>query len=329
MSQSDYAWITAQVTATRNVTPTIREISIALNQTLSCPPGSHIKVRFTAGGRDDLRSYSVVSADTGRVRIAVKLQPESRGGSAYMWSLEPGSVLEIAPPRCDFPLTSGAPHYLLFAGGVGVTPLVAMAEHLVTSGASARMLYAARNSAEFAFRDELEAMLGDRLTLFADDRGEKLDIAAEIDRLPPDGELYICGPLGLMEAVRRAWSDAGRPQARLRFETFGSSGRFEAQPFIVKVPRLKTEVLIRENESMLDALEAAGVEVIFECRRGECGLCAIDILELDGDVDHRDVFFSAHQHAENRRICACVSRVANGSVTIDPAWRGDGAFIAA
>lgn len=243
-----------------------------------------------------------------------------------MWSLEPGSALDIAPPRCDFPLTLGAPQYLLLAGGVGITPLMTMAESLARAGTSVRMVYAARTAAEFAFRDELEALLGDRLTLFAADSGEDLDIAAEIDCLPPGGELYMCGPLGLMDSVRCAWADAGRPEARLRFETFGSSGRFAAQAFIVKVPRLGTEVLVRQNESMLDALESAGVEVIFECRRGECGLCAIEILGADGDIDHRDVFFSARQHAENRRMCACVSRVVNGSVTINPAWRGDGAF---
>lgn len=95
------------------------------------------------------------------------------------------------------------------------------------------------------------------------------------------------------------------------------------------MPRLAAEVRVRENESMLDALENAGVGVVFECRRGECGLCAVDIVATDGEIDHRDVFFSARQHAENRRMCACVSRIANGSVTIDPAWRGDDAFVAA
>lgn len=326
MSRSVQPWMAAHVSAIRDVSPTIREILVELDHIPPCPPGSHIKVRLTAGGRDDYRSYSVVSARPGQIRIAVKLQSESRGGSVHMWSLAPGSALEIAPPLCDFPLTLGAPCYLLLAGGVGVTPLVSMAEHLAKSGASVRMVYTARSVAEFAFRDELEAVLGNRLVLFADGLSENLDLAREIGLLPPGGELYMCGPLGLMDAVRRAWTDAGRPQAGLRYETFGSSGRFAAQAFTVRVPRLGREVVVRENESMLDALEAAGIEVISECRRGECGLCAVEIVGCDGDVDHRDVFFSERQHTENRRMCACVSRAANGGVTIDPAWRGDHAF---
>lgn len=329
MSIANQGWLPAELVATRDLTPTIREFTISTSRALACPPGSHLKVRIDTAGRDDFRSYSVVDYAAGIVRIAVKRQPESRGGSAHMWSLHPGAQLDIAPPRCDFPLTAGAAHYLLVAGGVGVTPMVAMAEQLAKRGNSLRMVYAARSADEFAYRDELQALLGERLELFAADTGEMLDIAAEIDALPADAELYMCGPFGLMEAVRHAWDAAGRPRAGLRYETFGSSGNYAAQAFTVKVPRLGVQVLVRENESMLDALENAGVGVVFECRRGECGLCSVDIVATDGDVDHRDVFFSARQHAENRRMCVCVSRIANGSVTIDPAWRGDDAFVAA
>lgn len=329
MIVQEQEWVEARLTATRDLTPTIREFVMTFNQASSCPPGSHIRVRVQAAGRDDHRSYSVVSCSSGELRIAVKRQPESRGGSAHMWSLEPGAQLEIMPPRCDFPLSAGSPHYLLLAGGVGITPLIAMAERLSRLGAPMRMIYAARSESEFAYRAELEAMLGEHLSLVASDAGAMLDISSEIDRLPPDGELYMCGPLGLMEVVRQAWQNAGRPLSNLRFETFGSSGKFAVQAFTVKVPRLGKEVLVRENETMLDALEAAGIEIVSECRRGECGLCAIEIVEAKGDIDHRDVFFSAHQHHENRRMCACVSRVANGSVTVEPAWRGDAAFFTA
>lgn len=319
-------WNHGRIDAIRDVTPTIREFTISLDRVPTCAPGSHLKVQVAAEGRSDHRSYSVVGATGTTVRIAVKRQPDSRGGSAYMWTLSIGDAIAVAAPRCDFPLTHGAPHYLLLAGGVGITPMVAMAEQLAKRGASLRMVYAARSAEEFAYRLELSELLGDRLALFAADEGQSVNIATEIDRLPADGELYMCGPLGLMEAVRHAWEAAGRPRGKLRYETFGSSGSHPVQSFTVKVPRLNAEILVRENESMLDALEAAGVEVVFECRRGECGLCAIQIVELEGAVDHRDVFFSARQHRENTQLCACVSRIAGGSVTIDPAWRGDDAF---
>jgi ferredoxin-NADP reductase len=319
-------WNHGRIDGIRDVTPTIREFTIALERVPTCAPGSHLKVQVAADGRQDHRSYSVVGATGTAIRIAVKRQPDSRGGSAYMWTLGLGDAIAVATPRCDFPLTHGAPHYLLLAGGVGITPMVAMAEQLAKRGADMRMIYAARSTEEFAYREELGELLGDRLALFAADQGTSIDIAAEIESLPADGELYMCGPLGLMEAVRNAWEVAGRPRGKLRYETFGSSGSHPVQAFTVKVPRMNAEVLVRENESMLDALEAAGVEVVFECRRGECGLCAIQIIEVDGQVDHRDVFFSARQHRENKQICACVSRVAGGSITIDPAWRGDDAF---
>jgi vanillate O-demethylase ferredoxin subunit len=108
---------------------------------------------------------------------------------------------------------------------------------------------------------------------------------------------------------------------QLRFETFGNSGRFASEPFKVRIPRLGTEVDVPQNQTMLEALEAAGIEMIFDCRRGECGLCALDILEVDGVVDHRDVFFSDEEKAANRKLCTCVSRVARGSITVDTADR--------
>ena len=148
-----------------------------------------------------------------------------------------------------------------------------------------------------------------------------MDLDAEIARLAPGGELYVCGPIGMLEAAKRAWQQSGRPVEQLRFETFGNSGRFASQPFKVNIPRLNLVVDVPQNQTMLDALETAGVAMISDCRRGECGLCALHILEVDGIVDHRDVFFSDEEKAANAKLCTCVSRVAGGSITIDTADR--------
>jgi vanillate O-demethylase ferredoxin subunit len=118
----------------------------------------------------------------------------------------------------------------------------------------------------------------------------------------------------MLEAAKLAWQRSGRPVEQLRFETFGNSGRFASEPFRVKIPRLGIEIDVPRNRTMLDALEAAGIDMIFDCRRGECGLCALTILEVDGVVDHRDVFFSEAEKAANTKLCTCVSRVAGGSV---------------
>ena len=285
-------------------------------------PGSHINVAVQIGERPDVRSYSIVGACAdGLYRIAVKLLKDTRGGSAYMWSLTPGANLTMSGPSSHFELSRGRPQYLLLAGGIGITPIYTMALALSDARADFHLLYACRGRQDQALADDLRARIGDRLHMFIDEDGARLDLAAEIARLSPEGELYVCGPIGMLEAAKRSWAQSGRPVDHLRFETFGNSGRFASEPFTVKIPRLGREVEVAQNVTMLDALEAAGIEMIFDCRRGECGLCALPILSVEGTVDHRDVFFSDAEKAANGKLCTCVSRVVGGSITIDTADR--------
>jgi vanillate monooxygenase ferredoxin subunit len=268
-----------------------------------------------------VRNYSAVGLGTdGLYRIAVKRLPDSRGGSAYMWSLAPSAHLRISTPGNNFELSRGCPEYLLLAGGIGITPIFSMALALVEAGASFRLLYAVRRYQDLALADELRHRIGDRLQVFVSSEGQRVDIRAEIARLQPDGEFYVCGPIGMLEDAKREWQRSGRPVDQLRFETFGNSGRFASEPFKVRIPRLGREIDVPVNQTMLDALESAGVEVIFDCRKGECGLCALPILEVEGIVDHRDVFFSEEEKAANTKLCTCVSRVI-GSITVDTADR--------
>jgi vanillate O-demethylase ferredoxin subunit len=127
----------------------------------------------------------------------------------------------------------------------------------------------------------------------------------------------------MLDATKAAWAKAGRRPADLRFETFGSSGRFAAEAFRVRIPRLGLETLVAHDTSMLDALEACGAEVMSDCRRGECGLCEVTVLEVAGGIDHRDVFLSDAQHARNDRLLSCVSRIV-GPGTAGPAERDTG-----
>jgi vanillate O-demethylase ferredoxin subunit len=276
-------------------------------------------------GRTDLRHYSLVGPAPvgGCWRIAVKREEPGRGGSAYMWSLKPGHRLEVSHPDTHFELSRDTANCLLIAGGIGITPIVGMALSLHERSAPFRMIYAGRSRAQMALLDEL-APLAEKLAVFADDEGAPPDLAPEIAALEPDAEAYVCGPIGLMDAVRRAWSEAGRPIALLRFETFGSSGRYAPEPFTVRIPRLQREIRVPADSTMLAALESAGVELLADCRRGECGLCVVDVLDHDKPIDHRDVFFSDHEHADDRKMCTCVSRQVGGTVTIDTAWRPGG-----
>jgi len=316
-------WRRARLRSMQDLTEDIRLFEIEPAGEFVAPtPGSHINVAVQIGERPDVRSYSIVGpCHDGVYRIAVKLLPDTRGGSRYMWSLAPGAQLTISTPGNHFELGLGRPEYLLLAGGIGITPIYTMALALAQKGARFRLYYACRRRQDLALADHLQEQIGDRLHVFVDEEGARVDLAAEIANLAPGGELYVCGPIGLLEAAKRTWHQSGRPMDQLRFETFGNSGRFASQPFRVRIPRLGREVEVPQNQSMLDALEAAGIDMIFDCRRGECGLCALDIVEADGIVDHRDVFFSDEEKAENRKLCTCVSRMAGGTITVDTADR--------
>ncbi|HRI18875.1 MAG TPA: PDR/VanB family oxidoreductase [Burkholderiaceae bacterium] len=322
-------WHAATVRAHRDLTPTVREFEIRPDGGVQpWTVGSHLNVRVPVRGRDETRSYSLVglphAPGAGEVyRIAVKRAEPGRGGSRHLWTLESGAELAVGEPNNHFELAFGATQYLLVAGGIGITPIVGMAQLLAQRGADLRMCYAARSDAELAYAAALREALGTRLRTFTADNGQRLDLAAEIAALAPGGQLWICGPLPLLDAAREAWANAGRSPADLRFETFGNSGRFDAEPFWVELPRHGLRLQVPADRSLLDVLDAAGVDTLYDCRRGECGLCTLDILSVEGRVDHRDVFFSDDEKQAGRRLCACVSRVSGGGVVLDSAWRPD------
>lgn len=312
----------AVIRATRDLTADIRLFEIAPADGFVPPtPGSHIDVAVEIDGARQLRSYSIIGPCADRVyRIAVKRLATGRGGGAYLWGLAPGAALVISDPRNGFVLRRGASEYVLVAGGIGITPIFTMALSLAETTARFRVLYACRQREHFALAEELRRVIGDRLAMFVTEEGRRIDFTAEITRLHPAGELYVCGPLRMLEAARRAWIASGRPIERLRYETFGSSGHLAPQPFRVMLPRLGQEIEVPAERSILEALESAGIEMISDCRRGECGVCVLPILDAAGIVDHRDVFFSEDEKAENRRLCTCVSR-AVGVLTLDTADR--------
>lgn len=316
-------WRPARLRATRDVAPDIRLFEIEPSGGYIPPtPGSHIHVSVRIGDRPDIRSYSTVGpCVNGAYGIAVKRLPTTRGGSTYLWNLAPGALLTISTPRNRFELGRNAPEYLLVAGGIGITPLFGMALALAESGARFRLLYGVRTRPDLALLDELRAGIGARVETFVGEDGQRIDLSTEIARLAPGAELYVCGPIGLLEAAKRAWRDSGRSADGLRFETFGNSGRYPTEGFTVKLPRLGLSIDVPVNQTLLEALEAAGVDMIHDCRRGECGLCALPILGVDGIVDHRDVFFSDEEKAVNGKLCTCVSRAVGGVITLDTGLR--------
>ena len=321
-------WHSATLRQHRDLSPTVREFELRPDGGVRpWTVGSHLSVQVLADGRPETRTYSLVGlpprpGEPQVYRIAVKRMEPGRGGSRHLWTLEQGAELQVGEPNNHFELPMGAPEYLLLAGGIGITPLVGMAQLLAQRGALVTMLYGARSSDELAYAALLRSTLGARLLTFADDQGQRIDLAAAIAALHPEALLLTCGPLPLLDAVRAAWAAQGRPPARLRFETFGNSGAQRNQPFWVKLPRHGLTLQVPAERSLLDVLEDAGIETLYDCRRGECGLCAVDVLAVDGQIDHRDVFFSPEQKHASSRICACVSR-ASGGLVLDSAYRPD------
>jgi vanillate O-demethylase ferredoxin subunit len=318
-----------EVAAVRDLSPSVREIAFHAPPGLTFTPGAHLRLQARlpderSGGRLDLRRYSLVGLpQPGQPwRIAVKAVAASRGGSTFMRALAVGDRVAAQAPANHFELPAGRRPTWIVAGGIGVTPLVG---HALTLAARSDtwMDYAAHDERDLVYADVLRAALGERLTVYAGSRGERLAIAARLSQLPPDTQALACGPVRLLEALRDAWAAAGRAPQRLRFETFGTSGHADAQPFWVSVPRHDLRFEVSADRSLLDALSERGIACLADCLRGECGLCCVDVLEVQGMIDHRDVFLSRAEQRENRRLCACVSRVIGGGIVIDSAWRPD------
>ncbi len=321
--KNDAIWLDAIVITAQDIADGVRRVEFAAATPLSAfDPGSHIAIRTSIATGHAIRTYSCLpDAAPGHVAVGVKLHPNSRGGSRFMFSLGVGEKVRITTPENRFELSWRAPDYLLLAGGIGVTPIFGMAQALMARGAKVRMEYGGQSLAGMPFLEPLRGLLGDRLTLYPQDQGAMIDLDGAIANLSAEGELYICGPLPMLEAAKRAWTTAGRPVSRLRYEVFGDTGRFTEAPFTVSVTGYPGQVTVPPDRSLLDALSDAGIPMIHDCRRGECGLCAVEVLSHNGEIDHRDVFLSEAEKAEGTRLCACVSRIAGGHAVIDTGYR--------
>lgn len=313
------------VTSVADVADGIRRVVLRYPTPQRARAGSHVDVEIPTGERVLTRSYSVVDAsdDGYEIALSVHLAATSRGGSAAMHALVPGARLWATQPLQNFPLGVGASRYVVLAGGIGITAVAGMARVLRSRQADYSFVYVGRSRSAMAYLDDVLAEHGDRVRVCVDDEGSTLDVDALLDEIAADAragstELYMCGPIRLMDAVRRGWENRGLPVTNLRFETFGNSGAWAPQDFVVRIPRLGVETRVDANSTMLEALERAGIDMMFDCRKGECGLCQVSVLDVDGQLDHRDVFFDAAEKAQNTSLCACVSRaVAAGTPRLD------------
>ncbi|MBL8324671.1 MAG: oxidoreductase [Rubrivivax sp.] len=289
--------------------------------------GAHIDVHLPGGFT---RQYSLAGAEPRaagaaqgctRYVIGVKREVASRGGSASLHQrVRAGDLLAISTPRNTFPLHPGATHHLLLAGGIGLTPLLAMAEQLQREGAAFTLCVFARSRAQLAFADELAA-LAPQVHFHFDEPGaaagaQQLDIPALLRHPAPGTHLYLCGPGGFMQAAL----DAAKhwPEGSVHLEYFapptpdGAAGRDE--PFILVIAGRDIEVPVAADQSAVDALHDLGIDVPTSCSQGVCGTCAVPL--VGGHPDHRDHCLTATERRS--RIALCCSRAqAGGRIVVE------------
>lgn len=284
---------------------------------------------FEAGAHVDLflengltRQYSLCNdpADRGRYQIAVLREPTSRGGSAYVHeALTEGATLDISVPRNLFALDESAEEHLLFAGGVGVTPILAMARRLHALGSPFVLHYCARDRSRAAFLDELSAApFADAVRLSFDAEPDtRLDLDATLARPAPERRLYVCGPGGFMTHVIDGALARGWTPAQIRKEHFAAApvAEGEDQPFELLIASTGQVVPVAAGQTAAQALEAAGVFVPVSCEQGVCGTCLTRV--TDGEPDHRDAFQTDEERAANDQFTPCCSRARSPRLVLD------------
>lgn len=278
--------------------------------------GAHIDVHLPDGL---VRQYSLCGRDRhdGRYRIAVKREPASRGGSRWVHeNLREGDRLAIGRPRNAFTLSPAAGRHLLLAGGIGLTPLLAMAFELAARGEDFHLVHFVRSKASVAFADELDAppLTGRCEILYGLSAAESAAALARlIDAAPRDTHCYTCGPAPFMDAVRTR-TQVRLPAAQFHQESFGPVEATGAC-FTLRLQRSGSEISVGETQSVVDAMRAAGLDVETSCEVGVCGTCVTRV--IDGCPEHRDTFLTAAEHAANTCFTPCVSRSRSPLLVVD------------
>ncbi|MGW0816298.1 PDR/VanB family oxidoreductase [Streptomyces viridiviolaceus] len=274
-------------------------------------PGAHVDVVLGPGLE---RQYSLCGdpADRSVWRIAVLREPEGRGGSVRLHDqVGVGDKVRVRGPRNHFRLEPAA-RYRFVAGGIGITPILPMLAAAEESGAEWTLLYGGRSRRSMAFAGELERY-GDRVTIAPEDESGLLDLGPVLDDVSDGTLVYCCGPGPLLDAVEELC-----PPGILRVERFRPKERERSDAdteFEVELARSGRTVTVAPDVSVLDAVRAAGVEVLYSCTEGTCGTCETDVVE--GTPDHRDSVLTDEERAAGETMLICVSRCRGKRLVLD------------
>jgi vanillate O-demethylase ferredoxin subunit len=280
--------------------------------------GAHLEMRLPGGL---IRHYSLCNDPRERHRylIAVVHTKHSRGGSRAMHQLvKEGDTIEASMPRNHFALATGARRSLLFAGGIGITPIICMAEQL--AGTDFTLHYFARSPAHAAFRQRIaRSRFADRAIFHFSEGGgaQRTEIATLLPAPDAATRLYVCGPAGFMEAVTEAARAKGWPDSHVHREFFAAAPTTNADdtPFDIRIASSGAMVHVDKGITALAALAAHGIDLPSSCEQGVCGTCVTRV--VDGVPDHRDHFLTAEQRASNAQFTPCCSRSCSPVITLD------------
>jgi vanillate O-demethylase ferredoxin subunit len=282
--------------------------------------GAHIDIVLPSGLT---RQYSLCNnpAETSRYTIGVLRERDGRGGSLEVHGLRTGDVVQISDPRNHFALAHEPSRSLLVAGGIGITPILCMAERLATLGSDFELHYCTRSAASTAFRSRISASaFAGRVKFHFDDQGpeQRLDLPALLSGQDPRTHLYVCGPKGLIDFVLSEARRSGWADSRLHHEFFAGPAATDAgasRPFSVKVASSGLCVTVGADQSVVEALAAAGVYVPTSCEQGVCGTCLTRVLQ--GEPDHRDLYLTEEEKARNDTFLPCCSRAKGDTLVLD------------
>lgn len=280
--------------------------------------GAHTVVEMDDHGTRRRNPYSLMGdpADTAAYSISVRRDDAGRGGSLYLHRhVRPGSELVLSHPVNLFPLDLRARKHLFIAGGIGITPFLAMIHQCLRLGLRFELHYTARTRALGAYMDDLERQHGRNVRLYLDDQDQRLDLSGLLARQPLGTALYVCGPKPMIAWVLATARDMGWPEAALHSEEFLAPPT--GAPFRASLARSGIGVTVGPHQSLLEAIEAAGLDPPYLCRGGACGQCETDVLACEGRILHNDHWLTDAQKASGTKIMPCVSRIEGPSITLD------------
>ncbi|MFK7842908.1 MAG: 2Fe-2S iron-sulfur cluster-binding protein [Sphingorhabdus sp.] len=282
--------------------------------------GAHIDVNLPDGM---IRQYSLCSAqeENSFYSIGILNDPDSRGGSRAMHEqVNEGDDLIISEPRNHFPLEEKATKTMLFGGGIGITPILCMADRLAAIGADFEMHYCTRSLGHTAFRSRIaESSYASNVMHHLDDgpSEQKLDLQALLSTPQEGVHIYVCGPTGFMDAVLGTAREAGWPEGQIHFEFFGAEivQQEGDDNFEVELSKSGKILTVKPDQTVVEVLAAAGVEVKVSCEQGVCGTCLTKVIE--GIPDHRDLYLTPNEQEQNNSFLPCCSRSKSPRLVIE------------